>query len=841
MQRVACVARRQVRHASSLRLGGAKKKKIALVVGFDGSYFAGSQLGDGGLPSECRPSAARRRAGGTSLPHTATPSPPPSHPPPTAAAVDGVLLHALSRSGLLHESQHNDLAALRWSRASRTDRGVHGLGYVVTVKVWAPDEWYDATRHAQRITDAVNAHLPPYVRVWDAAKVTKSFSARHDATSRVYQYLLPLSPIARALEAAAAATANRPPAAVAAAAVPAEGRGNVPWRWGHWAAAPVPPHQVHDRGALDALHAVLAGFQGTHPFHNFTLPSERAALVKPARGPADDRSRAHPYPPPTADSPLGSAAQFARVLGNLFPAGCEGGIAHDGVGSAWQLHPDAFRTVYRCGVAGLLTVTAPPGDVDSSALHLAYDTHRDITPLATTVGLPGLGGALSRQTLQAVEADARGPFPYLRAAAGAGAAAAPAGGWQERFAVLTVEGSGFMLHQVRHMVGTAVAEWLGALPPGTVERALTLPLFPMLPRAPAGGLMQHAVHWRSDCGVSWCRSPGADDEAVPQPYAPLQATALSSQQLLPGAMPHQSPADLALMSRDALRRQSAFFASHVLPTLLIFAGRECRQPSPAVRGVVVDAASAVNPRGVSTLAQTPPPWSPTPSDRTTPVAETMSAWLAAGWTRAEWASVWSDDRLAQWARAHATWRSAESERRAAAWRDSACKAATTLWAREQLAPPALTAPVDSDGERPSARTSTSVPAVPARLQLAEVSRQLLPAGLHTALALATGISHHGQLAAIARAVAWRISINEWPPVASAEQHAGWVAGGGASAPHPAGNGSLVAALLREGTLLATLEATEATAALQTLRRADRVGSGDRSADTLPPAASHRLV
>lgn len=54
---------------------------------------------------------------------------------PFRAAVDGVLLYALSRAGLLHPAHHGDFAALRWTRASRTDKGVHALAYVVTVKV----------------------------------------------------------------------------------------------------------------------------------------------------------------------------------------------------------------------------------------------------------------------------------------------------------------------------------------------------------------------------------------------------------------------------------------------------------------------------------------------------------------------------------------------------------------------------------------------------------------------------------------------------------------------------------------------------------------------------------
>jgi tRNA pseudouridine38-40 synthase len=41
------------------------------------------------------------------------------------------------------------------------------------------------------IADAVNAHLPPNIRVFTVQRVNKKFNARHMADSRTYEYYLP--------------------------------------------------------------------------------------------------------------------------------------------------------------------------------------------------------------------------------------------------------------------------------------------------------------------------------------------------------------------------------------------------------------------------------------------------------------------------------------------------------------------------------------------------------------------------------------------------------------------------------------------------------------------------
>jgi tRNA pseudouridine38-40 synthase len=68
--------------------------------------------------------------------------------------------------------------------SSRTDTGVHALGMVVHFDVAKP-QWRMEPR---KLVLAANAHLPPDIRVMDAARVRPDFHARFDASGKQYRY-----------------------------------------------------------------------------------------------------------------------------------------------------------------------------------------------------------------------------------------------------------------------------------------------------------------------------------------------------------------------------------------------------------------------------------------------------------------------------------------------------------------------------------------------------------------------------------------------------------------------------------------------------------------------------
>lgn len=74
---------------------------------------------------------------------------------------------ALLRAGLIAASNYGELRKIRWSRSSRTDKGVHSLATVIGCRVVTdqPDEQFALDPEGQGLAARINAHLPPSVRV----------------------------------------------------------------------------------------------------------------------------------------------------------------------------------------------------------------------------------------------------------------------------------------------------------------------------------------------------------------------------------------------------------------------------------------------------------------------------------------------------------------------------------------------------------------------------------------------------------------------------------------------------------------------------------------------------
>jgi len=70
--------------------------------------------------------------------------------------------------------------------SSRTDTGVHALGMVAHFDI-PPAE---STLPARKVPLALNAHLPPDIRVMSAARVAPEFHARFHASGKQYRYFI---------------------------------------------------------------------------------------------------------------------------------------------------------------------------------------------------------------------------------------------------------------------------------------------------------------------------------------------------------------------------------------------------------------------------------------------------------------------------------------------------------------------------------------------------------------------------------------------------------------------------------------------------------------------------
>lgn len=76
-------------------------------------------------------------------------------------------------------------------RSSRTDKGVHSIGTLMSAKVELPADDPDAPEHLARLEEEVNAELPEDIRISCVKRASKNFQPRRACKRRSYQYLLP--------------------------------------------------------------------------------------------------------------------------------------------------------------------------------------------------------------------------------------------------------------------------------------------------------------------------------------------------------------------------------------------------------------------------------------------------------------------------------------------------------------------------------------------------------------------------------------------------------------------------------------------------------------------------
>ena len=181
---------------------------------------------------------------------------------PRGSTVDDVIEDAIYKAGgiLFSNYRSKGLSRLKWSRSSRTDKGVSSLFTVVGLRMEAPvraygggkevvgeeetkdeeDERKSSSRNRSSkrseeeadddaeakalIVEKINRHLPTdTVKAFACFKATKSFDARRAAISRTYEYLLPLKCL-----------------------------------------------RDDKNGELEMFREALKTFEGSHPFHNYT-------------------------------------------------------------------------------------------------------------------------------------------------------------------------------------------------------------------------------------------------------------------------------------------------------------------------------------------------------------------------------------------------------------------------------------------------------------------------------------------------------------------------------------------------------------------------------------------
>lgn len=165
------------------------KRKVALLFAYNGANFSGNQV----------------------------------QTEESVRTVEPELEKALYNSGCIAESNYKSLSKIKWSRASRTDKGVHAISTVVGAKLL-----FDNRPGEALLTD-INSALPIDIRLIAIKPVVQSFNAKVSCSYREYQYLFPFKELC--------------------------------------------PEQVFTSEAFEQFSAITTKFQGTHNFHNYTRNS----------------------------------------------------------------------------------------------------------------------------------------------------------------------------------------------------------------------------------------------------------------------------------------------------------------------------------------------------------------------------------------------------------------------------------------------------------------------------------------------------------------------------------------------------------------------------------------
>ena len=157
---------------------------------------------------------------------------------PRGDTVDDHIEDALFQWGgiLLPNYRSRGLQRLKWSRSSRTDKGVSSLCTVVSARAEIDPDVWDADVEARATAKEITKYLPNDIECFAVYNTPKSFQARRECIMRTYEYLLP----ARVLD--------------------AELEGG--------------------EARIEAFQNALRAFEGAHPFHNYTKRSQYTRKAK---------------------------------------------------------------------------------------------------------------------------------------------------------------------------------------------------------------------------------------------------------------------------------------------------------------------------------------------------------------------------------------------------------------------------------------------------------------------------------------------------------------------------------------------------------------------------------
>ncbi|CAH1447012.1 unnamed protein product [Lactuca virosa] len=194
--------------------------------------------------------------------------PPPTHSSDvdersaSSLSVEKELETAIYKAGGIRDSNLGDLQKIAWARSSRTDKGVHSLSTMISLKMEIPEYAWTGDPYGVALANLVNTYLPQNIRVFSILPSQRSFDARRECNIRKYSYLLPVEVIG--------VTSNLSTSEM--------------------------EHHLSD------FNTILNSFEGEHPFHNYTIRKNYRKKYSAKRSPnsgriADRRAKSSIEPP----------------------------------------------------------------------------------------------------------------------------------------------------------------------------------------------------------------------------------------------------------------------------------------------------------------------------------------------------------------------------------------------------------------------------------------------------------------------------------------------------------------------------------------------------------------
>ncbi|GMI96915.1 hypothetical protein like AT2G30320 [Hibiscus trionum] len=172
------------------------------------------------------------------------------------STVENELETAIFKAGGIRDSNYGDLHKIAWARSSRTDKGVHSLATMISLKMEIPDYAWKGDPNGIALAEFVNSYLPDNIRVFGILPSQRSFDPRRECNLRKYSYLLPAEIIG----------IKR-----------------------HFTEAETDYH-------ISDFNSVLNCFEGEHPFHNYTQRAKYRRPIPPrqtARNGRPPRIKSH--------------------------------------------------------------------------------------------------------------------------------------------------------------------------------------------------------------------------------------------------------------------------------------------------------------------------------------------------------------------------------------------------------------------------------------------------------------------------------------------------------------------------------------------------------------------